>query len=333
MTGIPVRRLAQEESEKLLHMEDELRSRVVGQDEALTIVSKAVRRNRAGLRDPRRPIGSFIFLGPTGVGKTELARTLASFLFEDETALIRLDMSEYMGRFAVSRHVGAPPGYVGYEEGGQLTEKVRRRPYSVVLLDEIEKAHPDVFNILLQVLEDGQLTDSFGRTVDFRNTVIIMTSNVGARDIAQGPGIGFQLGEEIDIYERMKGQATEALKRVFNPEFLNRVDGTVVFHALGIEEMGQIVEILLREVEERLKEAGIRLKISASARELLIEKGFDPAYGARPLRRAIQRYLEDPLSEEVLKGRHSEGDLILVERKGEELAFKTSRKKMEAAAH
>ncbi|MBD3368165.1 MAG: AAA domain-containing protein [Candidatus Eisenbacteria bacterium] len=332
MTGIPVRRLAQEESEKLLHMEDELRKRVVGQDEALNIVSKAVRRNRAGLRDPRRPIGSFIFLGPTGVGKTELARTLASFLFEDETALIRLDMSEYMERFAVSRLVGAPPGYVGYEEGGQLTEKVRRRPYCVVLLDEIEKAHPDVFNILLQVLEDGQLTDSFGRTVDFRNTVIIMTSNVGARDIAQGPGIGFKLGEEIDIYERMKGQATEALKRVFNPEFLNRVDGTVVFHALGVEEMGSIVEILLRDVENRLKEAGIRLRISASAKELLIEKGFDPAYGARPLRRAIQRYLEDPLSEEVLKGKHDEGGLILVERRGEELAFKTSRKKMETAA-
>jgi ATP-dependent Clp protease ATP-binding subunit ClpC len=330
MTGIPVKKLAQEETEKLLKMEDELRRRVVGQEEALTTVAKAVRRNRAGLRDPRRPIGSFIFLGPTGVGKTELARTLASFLFEDENALVRLDMSEYMERFAVSRLVGAPPGYVGYEEGGQLTEKVRRRPYSVVLLDEIEKAHPDVFNILLQVLEDGQLTDSFGRTVDFRNTVVIMTSNVGAREIADKRGIGFAQQESAeDTHDQMKGKATEALKRVFNPEFLNRVDGTVVFHALGLDEMRRIIDILLSEVEERVSEAGVSLAISDGAKELLIEKGFDPAFGARPLRRAIQRYLEDPLSEEILKGNFS-GGRIAIERKGDELAFKTARKKVSA---
>ncbi len=331
MTGIPVKKLAQEETEKLLRMEDELRKRVVGQEEALTTVSRAVRRNRAGLRDPRRPIGSFIFLGPTGVGKTELARTLAGFMFEDENALIRLDMSEYMERFAVSRLVGAPPGYVGYDEGGQLTEKVRRRPYSVVLFDEIEKAHPDVFNILLQVLEDGQLTDSFGRTVDFRNTVVIMTSNVGARDLAQSKGIGFAQEESTeDSYAQMKGKATEALKRVFNPEFLNRVDGTVVFRALGMDEMGEIIDILLRELQERVKEADVSLKISAEAKELLIEKGFDPAFGARPLRRAIQRYLEDPLSEQILTGKFGGGS-IAVERKGDELTFRKARKKVSAA--
>jgi ATP-dependent Clp protease ATP-binding subunit ClpC len=332
MTGIPVKKLAQEETEKLLKMEDELRKRVVGQEEALTTVSKAVRRNRAGLRDPRRPIGSFIFLGPTGVGKTELARALAQFLFEDDNALVRLDMSEYMERFAVSRLVGAPPGYVGYEEGGQLTEKVRRRPYSVVLFDEIEKAHPDVFNILLQVLEDGQLTDSFGRMVDFKNTVIIMTSNVGARDIAQGRGIGFQQDESgMDVYSQMKGKVTDALKMVFNPEFLNRVDGSVVFQALGQDEMRLIVDILLREVEERVADAGVTLEVSDEAKELLIEKGFDPAFGARPLRRAIQRYLEDPLSEEILKGKYTDGGRIAIERKGEELSFRRSRKKVKAA--
>jgi ATP-dependent Clp protease ATP-binding subunit ClpC len=332
MTGIPVKKLAQEETEKLLRMEDELRRRVVGQEEALTTVSKAVRRNRAGLRDPRRPIGSFIFLGPTGVGKTELARALAAFLFEDENALVRLDMSEYMERFAVSRLMGAPPGYVGYEEGGQLTERVRRRPYCVVLFDEIEKAHPDVFNILLQVLEDGQLTDSFGRTVDFRNTVIIMTSNVGGRDIAKNRGIGFQQDDSArDVYTQMKGKVTDELKRVFNPEFLNRVDGTVVFHSLGVEEMRQIVEILLRDVEVRLSEADVTLKIAEEAKDLLIEKGFDPAFGARPLRRAIQRYLEDPLSEEILKGSYSEGGTIAIERKGDELKFRPTKKKVKSA--
>jgi len=332
MTGIPVKKLAEEETVKLLRMEDELRKRVVGQEEALTNVSKAIRRNRAGLRDPRRPIGSFIFLGPTGVGKTELARTLAAYMFEDENALVRLDMSEYMERFAVSRLVGAPPGYVGYEEGGQLTEKVRRRPYCVVLFDEIEKAHPDVFNILLQVLEDGQLTDSFGRVVDFRNTVIIMTSNVGAREIAPGRGIGFQQEEGArDTYAEIKGKATEALRRVFNPEFLNRVDATVVFHPLGVAEMKEIVDILLREVEGRLSETGVTFRVTDGAKELLTEKGFDPAFGARPLRRAIQRYLEDPLSEEILRGKLKGGEIV-VERKGEELAFRRARKKAKAAA-
>ncbi len=332
MTGIPVKKLAQEETERLLHMEDELRRRVVGQEEALVTVSKAVRRNRAGLRDPRRPIGSFIFLGPTGVGKTELARALAAFLFEDENALVRLDMSEYMERFAVSRLVGAPPGYVGYEEGGQLTEKVRRRPYCVVLFDEIEKAHPDVFNILLQVLEDGQLTDSFGRIVNFKNTVIIMTSNVGGRDIAKGQGIGFQTEDSTeDVYSQMKGKVTEELKHAFNPEFLNRVDGTVVFHPLGVGEMRQIIDILLREVEGRLQDTGVTLTISDEAKDLLIEKGFDPAFGARPLRRAIQRYLEDPLSEEILKGNYSDGGQIIAERNGDELSFRSSRAKVKAA--
>jgi len=333
MTGIPVMKLAQEETAKLLQMEDELRKRVVGQEEALTQVSKAIRRNRAGLRDPRRPIGSFIFLGPTGVGKTELARALASFMFEDENALVRLDMSEYMERFAVSRLMGAPPGYVGYEEGGQLTERVRRRPYSVVLFDEIEKAHPDVFNILLQVLEDGQLTDSFGRVVDFRNTVIIMTSNVGARDIAKRGGIGFQQDEGSEsAYVQMKGKVTEELRRVFNPEFLNRVDASVVFHSLGVDEMRLIIDILLEQVEERLEEANIHLKISSGAKDLLIEQGFDPAFGARPVRRAIQRLLEDPLSEEILKGRFEKGGRINIERKGDELAFKAARKPAAAAA-
>jgi ATP-dependent Clp protease ATP-binding subunit ClpC len=241
-------------------------------------------------------------------------------------------MSEYMERFAVSRLVGAPPGYVGYEEGGQLTEKVRRRPYCVVLFDEIEKAHPDVFNILLQVLEDGQLTDSFGRTVDFRNTVIIMTSNIGGREIAQGRGIGFQKDDTgDDVYTQMKGKVTEELKRVFNPEFLNRVDGTVVFRSLGIEEMRKIVEILLSEVGRRLSEAGVTLKVTEEAKELLIEKGFDPAFGARPLRRAIQRYLEDPLSEEVLKGEFAEGGEIEVERRGDELSFRSARSKVATA--
>jgi ATP-dependent Clp protease ATP-binding subunit ClpC len=267
------------------------------------------------------------------VGKTELARTLARFLFEDENALVRLDMSEYMERFAVSRLVGAPPGYVGYEEGGQLTEKVRRRPYCVVLFDEIEKAHPDVFNILLQVLEDGQLTDSFGRVVDFRNTVIIMTSNVGARDIAQGRGIGFQKEDDgQDVYAQMKGKVTEALKHVFNPEFLNRVDGTVVFRALSAGEMKAIVNILVGEVQKRLTDAKVSIAVSEEAKDLLTEKGFDPAFGARPLRRAIQRYLEDPLSDEILKGSLGEGGEILVERNGDELSFRLAPKKVRAAA-
>lgn len=321
MTGIPITRLEEEESRKLLRMEDELRKRIVGQDEALAAVSKAIRRGRAGLKDPRRPIGSFFFLGPTGVGKTELARALAEFLFGDENAMIRIDMSEYMEKFSVSRLVGAPPGYVGYEEGGQLTEKVRRRPYSVVLLDEIEKAHPDVFNILLQVLEDGQLTDSFGRVVDFKNCVVIMTSNVGTRKIKSGGALGFQRDDEEESYEKMKEKVLEELKRTFNPEFLNRVDEIIVFRPLGIPEIQKIVDILLAEVEQRLESYDLKLIVTPEAKELLIEKGYDPALGARPLRRTIQRLLEDPLAEEVLKGTFKPGSAIKACRSEDRLIF------------
>ncbi|MGD8394473.1 MAG: ATP-dependent Clp protease ATP-binding subunit [Candidatus Eiseniibacteriota bacterium] len=320
MTGIPVNRFEEKEQDKLLRMEDEIQKRVVGQMEAVTAISKAVRRNRAGLRDPRRPIGSFIFLGPTGVGKTELARALAQFLFDDEEALIRVDMSEYMEKFAVSRLVGAPPGYVGYEEGGQLTEKVRRKPYSVVLLDEIEKAHPDVFNILLQVLDDGHMTDAFKRKVNFKNTVLIMTSNLGARQMRSGKQLGFgsAAGKEESDYKNMKAKVMEEVKKAFNPEFLNRIDDIVVFHELGREQMSQIVQILLSDVKQRLKDHEIDLVLSPEATEFLIEKGFDPAYGARPLKRAIQRYIEDPLAEQVLRGRFGRGSVCRVERGDEE---------------
>jgi len=322
MTGIPVAKLEEKESEKLLRMEDELRKSIVGQDEAVRAISKAVRRNRAGLRDPRRPIGSFIFLGPTGVGKTELARVLAKFLFDDEDALIRIDMSEFMEKFNVSRLVGAPPGYVGYEEGGQLTEKVRRKPYSVVLLDEIEKAHPDVFNILLQVLDDGQLTDSMRRKVNFKNTVLIMTSNLGTRQIKGAGTLGFQKADEASTYDRMRTVVLDEVKKTFNPEFLNRIDEIVVFRALDLEDMHQIVKILLDQVETRLKRKHIRLKFTAEALELLIEKGFDPSLGARPLRRTIQRYVEDPLAELVLRGAVREGVEVEVGRKGEEISLR-----------
>jgi ATP-dependent Clp protease ATP-binding subunit ClpC len=301
MTGIPVKKLAQEESEKLLRMEDDLRKRVVGQEEALTIVSKAVRRNRAGLRDPRRPIGSFIFLGPTGVGKTELARTLAAFLFEDENALVRLDMSEYMERFAVSRLVGAPPGYVGYEEGGQLTEKVRRRPYCVVLFDEIEKAHPDVFNVLLQILDDGRLTDGKGRTVDFRNTVVIMTSNIASAAIA-----GFTEAQR----DRMLEQVQRELKAHFRPEFLNRVDEILVFHRLTPEQLRTIVAIQLDRLNRLLSDRGIRVEADEKALELLAREGYDPDFGTRPLKRAIQRLVQDPLAVMSLAGEIAEGDVV-----------------------
>ena len=324
-TGVPLVKLEEKEQERLLRMEDELRKRVVGQDEALRAVSRAIRRSRTGLRDPRRPIGSFIFLGPTGVGKTELGRTLARFLFDTETALVRIDMSEYMEKFSVSRLIGAPPGYVGYEEGGQLTEKVRRRPYSVVLFDEIEKAHPEVFNILLQILEDGQLTDSFGRKVNFKNAVLIMTSNIGTREIHGGVSLGFQKDDLEESYERMKKKLLQEVKKTFNPEFLNRIDDIVVFRSLGREEMGKIVDILFGEVEERLKEKSIELTLSEEAKELLIEDGFDPTYGARPLKRAIQRLLEDPLSEEVLKGSFGEGSKVQINRKGEKLSFSKER--------
>jgi ATP-dependent Clp protease ATP-binding subunit ClpC len=321
-TGVPIVKLEEKETSKLLRMEDELRRRVVGQEEALTVVSKAIRRTRAGLKDPKRPMGSFIFLGPTGVGKTELARTLAQFLFEDEEALVRIDMSEYMEKFTVSRLIGAPPGYVGYEEGGQLTEKVRRKPYSVVLLDEIEKAHPDVFNILLQVLDEGLLTDSLGRKVSFKNVVLIMTSNLGAREIKKGMSLGFQAQIGDVTYDRMKDTVMTELKRAFNPEFLNRIDEVVVFHSLGREEMAQIVDILMRQVEERLAGKKIKLALTPEAKELIVEKGFDPTFGARPLKRTIQKLLEDSLSEELLKGTVKDGDRVAIEREVDHLVFK-----------
>jgi ATP-dependent Clp protease ATP-binding subunit ClpC len=300
MTGIPVTDVEKEETAKLLHLEDQLRKRVIGQEEAVKAVARAVRRNRAGLRDPRRPIGSFIFLGPTGVGKTELAKALAAVMFESEEALIRIDMSEYMEKFSVSRLIGAPPGYVGYDEGGQLTEKVRRKPYSVVLLDEIEKAHPDVFNILLQVMEEGQLSDSYGRRVDFRNTVLIMTSNVGATDIKSGKSLGFiQEGSDAQ-YNTVRAKLLEHLKRTFNPEFLNRLDDTIVFRQLSRADMTQIVDVLLGNFMSRLDVLDVRVTVSKEARTFLVDHGFDPALGARPLKRAIQKYLEDPLSELIL---------------------------------
>ncbi|MQL51982.1 AAA domain-containing protein [Desulfofundulus thermobenzoicus] len=313
-TGIPLKKLAEEESERLLRLEEVLHRRVVGQDEAVRAVARSVRRARAGLKDPKRPIGSFIFLGPTGVGKTELARALAEALFGDEDALVRLDMSEYMERFAVSRLVGAPPGYVGYEEGGQLTEAVRRKPYTVVLLDEIEKAHPDVFNILLQVLEDGRLTDAKGRTVDFRNTVIIMTSNVGVHTLRKEGTMGFRTARDQEAgYERMKERVTEELKRTFRPEFLNRIDEIIVFHSLSQEHIKEIVGLMLKEVADRMQESEVTVSFTDAAKEILAKEGFDETYGARPLRRAIQRLVEDRLSEELLKGTFKKGDHVVVD--------------------
>jgi len=310
ITGIPLFRLEEKESRRLMRMEEELQKRIVGQDEAITTITRAIRRARAGLGDPRRPIGSFMFLGPTGVGKTELARVLADFLFEDADSLVRIDMSEYMEKFAVSRLVGAPPGYVGYEEGGQLTEKVRRRPYSVVLLDEIEKAHPDVFNILLQLMDDGSLTDSFGRRVDFRNTVIIMTSNVGTRRIKDGKTVGFDAENIDESFDAMKRKVNEELKKLFNPELLNRIDETVIFHPLSINHIKEIVDILVSEVATRLAEKGISFKLTDAARDFLARNGYEPMLGARPLKRAIQKYLEDPLAEELLRGQYA-GDCNL----------------------
>jgi ATP-dependent Clp protease ATP-binding subunit ClpB len=307
-TGIPVARLMEGEQGKLIHMEERLHERVVGQDEAIAAVSDAIRRARAGLKDPRRPIGSFIFLGPTGVGKTELARALAEFMFDDEHAMTRLDMSEYMEKYSVSRLIGAPPGYVGYEEGGQLTEAVRRRPYQVVLLDEIEKAHSDVFNVLLQVLDDGRLTDGQGRTVDFRNTVIIMTSNVGSQFIT-----GFAGSRDESTYEQMKRQVIEALSLQFRPEFLNRIDEVIVFHALSEQDLNRIVELLLRDLQRRLEEHDLRIELSASARRLIASEGYDPAFGARPLKRAIQRLVENPLAKALLEGRFPPGTHIVAD--------------------
>ena len=320
-TGIPVYKLTEEETAKLLRMEDELHKRVVGQEDAIKAVSQAIRRTRAGLKDPKRPSGSFIFLGPSGVGKTELAKTLAEFLFGDEGHLIQLDMSEYMEKHTVSRLVGSPPGYVGYEEGGQLTEAVRRKPFSVVLFDEIEKAHPDVFNALLQILEDGRLTDAQGRSVDFKNTVIIMTSNLGTADLRKA-AIGFAKTDEAVTYEKMREKVNEALKQHFRPEFLNRIDETIVFHELTRDEVFQIVDLMMRRVREQLDTQGLGLELTDAAKTLLSEKGYDPALGARPLRRAIQRLVEDALSERILWKEFRAGETIIVDAENGEIAFR-----------
>jgi ATP-dependent Clp protease ATP-binding subunit ClpC len=320
-TKVPLVRLEEKETERLLKMEEQMRASVIGQEEAVSAISRAVRRSRAGIKNPRRPIGSFIFLGPTGVGKTLLARQLASFMFGDENALIQIDMSEYMDKYNVSRLIGAPPGYVGYEEGGQLTEKVRRRPYSVILLDEIEKAHPDVFNLLLQVFEDGRLTDSLGRTVDFRNTVILMTSNVGADMIRKQGSMGFVAHSESEDYNQMRERLLNEVKKAFKPEFLNRIDDIIVFRPLSKEDLTKIITLEVRQVTTRLKEKGIEIAIAQDGLDFLIEKGYDPVYGARPLKRTIQRYVEDPLSEEIIAGRLKNGSKIKVKRNGDALVF------------
>lgn len=320
-TGIPVTRLAQEEAQRLLNLESELHKRIIGQEEAVKAISRAVRRARAGLKDPKRPVGSFIFLGPTGVGKTELARALAEVMFGDEDAMIRLDMSEYMEKHTTSRLIGAPPGYVGFDEGGQLTEKVRRRPYAVLLLDEIEKAHPEVFNTLLQVLEDGILTDGKGRRVDFRNTIIIMTSNVGAHLLRQEKAVGFRTEEAEHNYQNMREQVMGELKRTFRPEFLNRIDDVIVFHALERTHIHSIVSLMLGELETKLHDFELTITVSDAARDFLADKGFDPTYGARPLRRAIQHLIEDEISEEMLKGTFTAGDHIMIDVAEDRLSF------------
>ena len=317
MTGIPVTRVVQGESDKIMKMESVIKQKIVGQDEAILKLSKAIRRTRAGLKNPNKPIGSFVFLGPTGVGKTQLAKDLAKYLFDSEDALIRIDMSEYMEKYAVSRLVGAPPGYVGYEEGGQLTERVRRKPYSVVLFDEIEKAHPDVFNILLQVLDDGLLTDSLGRRVDFKNTIIIMTSNVGTKEIKATGGFGFGGESTADKYGNLKNTVEDAMKKLFNPEFLNRIDETIVFRNLEKEDIKQIALIEMRDLINNLKENKMEIELSPEAQDFIADKGFDPKYGARPLRRAVQQYIEDPLAEEILREAFVSGDRIIVKRKKE----------------
>jgi ATP-dependent Clp protease ATP-binding subunit ClpC len=320
-TGVPLSRMEQQETQKLLAMESELKGKVIGQDEAVIAISKALRRSRADLKDPRRPIGSFVFLGPTGVGKTFLARTLAEFMFGDADALIQIDMSEYMEKFTASRLIGSPPGYVGYEEGGQLSEAVRRRPYSVVLFDEIEKAHPDVMHLLLQILEEGKITDSLGRKIDFRNTIIIMTSNVGADLIRRQTTLGFGAPNLDDNYDVMRDKILEETKRIFKPEFLNRLDDTIVFHTLTKPDLIQIVDLEVAKVIQRIKAKDILLILEESAKDLLIEKGYDPLYGARPMRRAVERYLEDPLAEELLRGNIKTHENIHVKRDGEKLAF------------
>jgi len=331
MTGIPTNRVAQKEGEKLRNMNEELGESVIGQDEAVTKLTKAIQRTRVGLKDPKKPIGSFVFLGPTGVGKTEMAKVLSKYLFDKEDSLIRIDMSEYMEKFSVSRLVGAPPGYVGYEEGGQLTEKVRRKPYSVVLLDEIEKAHPDVFNILLQVLDDGVLTDGLGRKVDFRNTIVIMTSNIGVRDLKDfGAGIGFATQSRKDNKaEVIKSTIQNALKKTFSPEFLNRLDDVIIFNSLEKEHIHKIIDISLGKLFKRISNLGYQVTLTESAKDFLSDKGYDPQFGARPLNRAIQKYLEDPVAEEILKGEISEGDIIQAswDKKSEELSFKLKKKK------
>jgi ATP-dependent Clp protease ATP-binding subunit ClpC len=327
MTGIPVKRIAQKESQKLLNMGEELKERVIGQDKAIGQLVKAIQRTRVGLKDPKKPIGSFVFLGPTGVGKTELAKVLATYLFDKDDALVRIDMSEYMEKFSVSRLVGAPPGYVGYEEGGQLTEKIRRKPYSVILLDEIEKAHPDIYNLLLQVLDDGILTDGLGRKVDFRNTIIIMTSNIGARDLQDfGAGIGFSTKVKQDnMDDIMKGTISNALRKTFSPEFLNRLDDIIIFNSLQREDIHKIIDISLGKLFKRVETLGYHIDLTSKAKDFVAEKGYDPKYGARPLNRAIQKYLEDPIAEEILKADLSNGDTIIAEfEEGKEtLTFKS----------
>ena len=321
-TGIPLAKLEEKESAKLARMEDALHQRIVGQADAVTAVARAIRRSRAGLKDSRRPVGSFIFLGPTGVGKTELARTLAEYLFGDENALIRVDMSEYMEKFSVSRLLGAPPGYVGYEEGGFLTEKVRRRPYSVVLFDEIEKAHPDVFNMLLQVLDDGRLTDSVGHVVDFKNTILIMTSNLGTSFIGKRTTPGFLPEGDETTHDRMKERVLDELKRAFRPEFINRVDDIIVFHALSKEDIMSIVRMMITRVNAQLTDKGIQLEPTETALELLVQKGYDATYGARQLRRTIQKHVEDPLAEAIVRGQFSDGARIELDAEGDNFVFR-----------
>jgi ATP-dependent Clp protease ATP-binding subunit ClpC len=333
MTGIPVKRMVAAESEKLRNMGNDLKGQVIGQEDAISKVVKAIQRNRVGLKDPKKPIGSFIFLGPTGVGKTELARTLARNLFDSDDALVRIDMSEYMEKFSVSRLIGAPPGYVGYEEGGQLTEKVRRKPYSVILLDEIEKAHPDIYNILLQVLDDGQLTDGMGRKVDFKNTIIIMTSNIGVRQLKEfGDGVGFATATKTNAAEdNSKAVIEKALKRTFAPEFLNRIDDVIIFNSLTQEHIHQIIDLVMNGVMKRLNALGFHLELTAEAKTFIGEKGYDQQFGARPLHRAIQKYLEDPLAEEILSLKINEGDTLIADLNAEKtlltFTLKTSSKK------
>jgi ATP-dependent Clp protease ATP-binding subunit ClpC len=331
-TGIPATRLLEEESERLLHLEDNLHQRVIGQHDAIVAVADAIRRARAGLKDEQRPIGSFMMLGPTGVGKTELARALSQFLFDDEDNMVRIDMSEYGERHTVSRLIGAPPGYVGYDEAGQLTEAVRRRPYRVVLFDEIEKAHPDVFNVLLQVLEDGRLTDGHGRTVDFRNTIIIMTSNIGTAEFERA-AIGFQSGgQKASDEERHRSAVMDALKKSFRPEFLNRVDDFIVFHPLTPAELGQIVELMVDKVRERLQERLIGIELTPAAKDWLVEECFDAAFGARPLRRAIERYIENEIAKKVLSGEFADGDTVVVGAASGKLTFLKRRTSVQGAA-